>query len=137
GRTDRAPQAAPSAASETMPAAMSESAPVAASETTPAATSETAPIAASETTPAATSETAPVAASETAPVAETVTTEPAGHEPPIVMPEHESEAQALTEAALPDESAPEAGVDRLVEAAAPPSHQESPATEQAQGEAAP
>ncbi len=107
GRTDRTSPAAPVAASE--PAPISEPAPV------------------SE----------PVPVSEAAPVAETVTSEPVRHEPPVVMPAHESEAQALTEAALPDESAPEAGVDRLVEAAAPPSHEESPATEQAQGEAAP
>ncbi len=45
--------------------------------------------------------------------------EPAHHAPPIVMPEHESEAQALTEAALPNESAPEASVDALVAAAEP------------------
>ncbi len=35
------------------------------------------------------------------------------HQPPIVRPAHESEAQALTEAALPNESAPEATVNRL------------------------
>jgi small subunit ribosomal protein S3 len=38
------------------------------------------------------------------------------HQPPISRPAHESEAQALTEAALPNESAPEAMVDRLAAA---------------------
>ncbi len=39
--------------------------------------------------------------------------------PEAVVPAHESEAQALTEAALPNESAPEASVDALVAAAEP------------------
>jgi small subunit ribosomal protein S3 len=41
------------------------------------------------------------------------------HAPPVVVPEHESEAQALTEAALPNESAPEKSVDALAQAVEP------------------
>ena len=83
-------------------------------------------------------EAAPVAEApvEAAPVAQ-APVEAAHDEPPISMPEHESEAQALTEAALPDESAPEADVDALVEAAAPHQHETNPAPEPSQGEAAP
>lgn len=43
----------------------------------------------------------------------------AGAAPPISMPAYETEAQALTDAALPQESAPESSVDSLVAAAEP------------------
>ncbi|MGA8534552.1 MAG: hypothetical protein WB615_10630, partial [Candidatus Tumulicola sp.] len=56
---------------------------------------------------------------EAPPVAETQP-EAEHHAPPIVLPEHASEAQSLTEAALPNESAPEDSVDALVAAAEPP-----------------
>jgi small subunit ribosomal protein S3 len=50
------------------------------------------------------------------------------HQPPIVRPAHESEAQALTQAALPNESAPEAMVDRLTAVTEPaPAPQTAPA----------
>ncbi|MBV8116858.1 MAG: 30S ribosomal protein S3 [Candidatus Eremiobacteraeota bacterium] len=52
--------------------------------------------------------------------------EPVHHAPPVVVPAHESEAQSLTEAALPNESAPEASVDALVEAAQPATEQPAP-----------
>jgi small subunit ribosomal protein S3 len=54
---------------------------------------------------------------------------PPHSEPPIVTPERASEAQALTEAALPNESAPESSVDALVAAAEP-----APPTVQPPGE---
>jgi small subunit ribosomal protein S3 len=65
------------------------------------------------------------------------------HQPPIVRPAHESEAQALTQAALPNESAPEAMVDRLTavtESAPAPQTAPAPHVEAApapQAEAAP
>ena len=49
----------------------------------------------------------------------TVQPAPEQHAPPVVFPARESEAQALTEAALPNESAPENSVDALVAAAEP------------------
>ncbi len=57
--------------------------------------------------------------------------EPVRHEPPVVVPPHQSEAQALTESALPNESAPENSVDALV-AAAEPSAQAPVAAPEAQ-----
>jgi small subunit ribosomal protein S3 len=56
------------------------------------------------------------------------------HQPPIVRPAHESDAQALTEAALPNEAAPEAMVDQLAAAVHAPQAQAAPAP---QAEAAP
>jgi small subunit ribosomal protein S3 len=56
-----------------------------------------------------------VTAAEPAPVAAA----PVHGAPEIVFPERESEAQALTEAALPNESAPKDSVDALVAAAEP------------------
>jgi small subunit ribosomal protein S3 len=53
-------------------------------------------------------------------VTHTETTQLPDHAPPIVMPEHASEAQALTQAALPNEGAPEESVDALVAAAQTP-----------------
>jgi hypothetical protein len=49
------------------------------------------------------------------------------HQPPIVRPAHESDAQALTEAALPNEAAPEAMVDQLAAAVHAPQAQAAPA----------
>jgi small subunit ribosomal protein S3 len=48
------------------------------------------------------------------------------HQPPIVRPAHESDAQALTEAALPNEAAPEAMVDQLAAAVHAPQAQAAP-----------
>jgi small subunit ribosomal protein S3 len=49
------------------------------------------------------------------------------HQPPIIRPAHESDAQALTEAALPNEAAPEAMVDQLAAAVHAPQAQAAPA----------
>lgn len=60
--------------------------------------------------------------------------------PEVVLPEHASEAQSLTQAALPNEKAPEASVDALVEAAQPHAeapHAESPPVEAPPAEASP
>jgi small subunit ribosomal protein S3 len=65
------------------------------------------------------------------------------HQPPIVRPSQESEAQALTEASVPNENAPEATVDRLaavVESTPAPQTAPAPQAEAApapQAEAAP
>jgi len=122
-----APAAEPVHVVETAPVAetapVSESAPIAeapVAEPTPVA--EPAPVAEPVHVVETVAETAPAA--EPAPVAEAATeaappVESEHHEPPIVTPERESEAQSLTKAAMPDESAPEASVDALVEAAEP------------------
>ena len=67
---------------------------------------------------------------------------PQSHQPPIVHPAHESDAQALTEAALPNEAAPEAMVDQLAAAVHAPQAEPVPQAEpapapQAQAESAP
>ncbi|HXM07063.1 MAG TPA: 30S ribosomal protein S3 [Candidatus Acidoferrum sp.] len=56
------------------------------------------------------------------------------HQPPIVRPAHESDAQALTEAALPNEAAPEAMIDQLAAAVHAPQAEAAPVP---QAEAAP
>jgi small subunit ribosomal protein S3 len=55
--------------------------------------------------------------------------------PPVTMPAHESEAQALTESALPNEAAPEAMVDTLVAHAQPGAQAQPEAQAPAQPEA--
>jgi small subunit ribosomal protein S3 len=69
---------------------------------------------------------------------------PQSHQPPIVHPAHESDAQALTEAALPNEAAPEAMVDQLAAAVHAPQAEPAPMPQaepapapQAQAEPAP
>ncbi len=138
GRGDRAVQAAPAAAIAAEPAAepASEPAPVLSAEPAPVLAAEPAPVLAAEPAPLPAAD--PVPASEPVALTEAAPAEAVQHEPPIVTPEHESEAQALTEAALPNESAPEGDVDALVDAAAPqPPGDTSPAPEPAHGEGAP
>ena len=138
GRVDRPAQAAPAPVSVEVAPAPAEPAHAEPAHAEPAPVSEAVPVSEPAPVAQAPAEAAPVpeAPVEAAPVAQ-APVEAAHDEPPISMPEHESEAQALTEAALPDESAPEADVDALVEAAAPHQHETNPAPEPSHGEAAP
>lgn len=101
-------------------------------QTAPAPTQAGAPepvaVVASEPAAVAAPEPAAVVAPEPAAVVASEHAAP----PEVVLPEHASEAQSLTQAALPNEKAPEASVDALVEAAQPHAdalHAEAPHAE--------